>query len=192
MMNDMSRKPDSLLNETSGRAGVNWEQMLAEHGRWLRTVVRSRLQEPELVEDVLQEVFLAASRTDLQPAPEKIAPWLYRVAIKQCLQARRKLGRWRRFQERFTRYRESVLDRSDPSPLDWILEEEQRTKVREALDRLSEIDREVLLLKHTEGWSYRQMAESLGVSVDAVEYRLLQAKKRLRQELAAAGVETVR
>jgi RNA polymerase sigma-70 factor (ECF subfamily) len=40
-------------------------------------------------------------------------------------------------------------------------------------------------LKYTENWSYRQMAERLGISQSAVEARLFRARERLRDALAA-------
>jgi hypothetical protein len=41
---------------------IDWAAVLAAHDRWLRTVVYSRLGEPQAVEDVMQEVFVAAIR----------------------------------------------------------------------------------------------------------------------------------
>jgi RNA polymerase sigma-70 factor (ECF subfamily) len=52
-----------------------------------------------------------------------------------------------------------------------------------------EVERQLLLLKYAEGWSYRQIAEQLGVQEDTVEYRLLKARKKLRRELSALKVE---
>jgi RNA polymerase sigma-70 factor (ECF subfamily) len=40
-----------------------------------------------------------------------------------------------------------------------------------------------LLLKYTEGWSYEQLAQHLGVSIKTIEYRLLRARNALRTEL---------
>ena len=60
--------------------------------------------------------------------------------------------------------------------------------MRVALERLSERDAEILLLKYTENWSYQQIADHLGVSHSAVESRLHRARKRMRAELAAMAV----
>ena len=46
--------------------------------------------------------------------------------------------------------------------------------------RLSGRDAEILLLKYTEDWSYRELAAHLGVSESAVEARLHRARQRLR------------
>jgi len=41
-----------------------------------------------------------------------------------------------------------------------------------------------LLLKYTENWSYRQLADHLGLSASAVEARLHRARQKLRRQLA--------
>jgi RNA polymerase sigma-70 factor (ECF subfamily) len=52
---------------------------------------------------------------------------------------------------------------------------------------LSAQDREILMLKHSERWTYREIAEYLGISADKVVYRLARARARLRQRLQATG-----
>ena len=169
---------------------IDWQSALAEHDRWLRTVVRARLGEPQAVDEVMQEVSLAAveGRSPLAD-PAKVAPWLYRLAVIQSLLYRRKQGRRRKLTERYTqRYRPSEQDSREMDPLSWLLAEERRGQVRTALERLPRRDAEILLLKYTEDWSYRQLAEHLGISQSAVEARLHRARKRLRAELAALSV----
>ncbi len=74
-------------------------------------------------------------------------------------------------------------------PLDWLLDRERFAALREALNDLSELDREVLLLKYTEGWTYKDLAKHLGVSTHAIEHRLIKSKQRLRRQLNAVGVD---
>lgn len=177
---------------TEGRAGpqIDWQAALAEHDRWLRTVVRARLGEPQAVDEVMQEVSLAAvaGRSPLAD-PAKVAPWLYRLAVTQALLYRRKQGRRRKLTDRYARrYRPSGQDCRELDPLEWLLAEERRGHVRSALARLLRRDAEILLLKYIEDWSYRDLAQHLGISQSAVEARLHRARKRLRAELAALQV----
>ena len=72
-----------------------------------------------------------------------------------------------------------------PDPLAWLLTLERQRLVRQGLARLAPRDAEILLLKYTEDWSYRELADRLGVSTSAVEARLHRARQRLRDELAA-------
>lgn len=66
--------------------------------------------------------------------------------------------------------------------------EERQRLVRQALARLVPRDSEILLLKYIEGWSYRELADHLGVSESAAEARLHRARARLREQLAMLNV----
>jgi len=169
---------------------VDWPAELARHDRWLRTIVAARLRDAEEVADVMQEVALAAVRqaSPLQDAGS-VGPWLYRLAIRQCLLYRRKRGRQRKLLDRYAEnQRPTERDNRVADPLAWLLADERRGLIREAIGRLHRRDAEILLLKYTQDWSYRQIAEHLGVSHSAVEARLHRARGRLRKELAAAAV----
>src|SRR5205807_7295851 len=170
---------------------IDWQAALAQHDRWLRTVVLARVGEPQAVDEVLQEVALAAVK---QAAPladrSKVAPWLYRLAVLQSLLYRRKAGRRRRLKERYIEAAPE-RDRTRPAPIDplnWLIAQERRSLVRRALTKLAPKDAEILLLKYTEDWNYHQIAAHLGISHAAVETRLHRARSRLRQELAAMDV----
>jgi RNA polymerase sigma-70 factor (ECF subfamily) len=166
---------------------VDWSAVLRQHDRWLRTVVYSRLREAEAVDEVMQEVALAAVRQSAPPADRsKVAPWLYRVAVRQALLYRRRLGRRRKLTDRYVeRKPPAEHDAGSPDPLDWLLAEERHAMVRKALGRLPRRDAEILLLKYAEDWSYQQIAAHLGITPSAVEARLHRARRKLRAELAA-------
>ena len=78
-------------------------------------------------------------------------------------------------------------DRS-PDPLGWLLAEERRERIRTALSKMSRRDAEILLLKYTEDWSYRQLAEHLDITESAVEARLHRARMRMRTLLENMAV----
>jgi RNA polymerase sigma-70 factor (ECF subfamily) len=173
---------------------IDWTAAFAQHARWLRTVVLARVREPQAVDDVMQEVALAAIKQQAPLAdPSKVAPWLYRLAVLQALLYRRRCGRRRGLHGRYAeRLERGEIDLSPPpDPLHWLLSEEREELVRQALSRLAGRDAEILLLKYTEGWNYHQIASHLGVGHAAVEARLHRARGRLRQELAALNVVEV-
>jgi RNA polymerase sigma-70 factor (ECF subfamily) len=174
---------------------IDWPSTLKTHDRWLRTVVLARVGESGAVDEVMQEISLAAVR---QRAPladaAKVAPWLYRLAVTQSLLYRRRQGRFRRLTARYAeRVRPGERDpRQFVDPLEWLLAAEQRQLVRQAIGRLARREAEILLLKYTENWSYEQLAQHLGASESAVESRLHRARANLRRELVAlegVGVE---
>ena len=175
---------------SAGANAIDWQDELARHDRWLRTVVFARLGEPQAVDDVMQEVALAAVRQSAPLAdPAKVAPWLYRLAVTQSLMYRRKQGRRRKLTDRYAqRFQPSEADCRESDPLGWLIADERRSRVRGALARLTQRDAELLLLKYTEDWSYRDMADRLGISEAAVQARLHRARQRFRDELAALDI----
>ena len=110
----------------------------------------------------------------------RVAPWLYRVAIRQVLQYRRTNGRRAGREARFAQRNGRADTARGEDPLQWIIAVETRQQLMESLDALSGQDRELLMLRHAEGWTYAQIAEQLGLDFDKVVYRLGRAKRRLR------------
>ncbi len=184
------RKLDGSEPPASDLAQIDWQSELVKHDRWLRTVAYARLRDAACVDEVMQEVALAAVR---QAAPlsdaNKVAPWLYRLTVRQVLLLRRRMGRRRKLLDRYVqRCRPTDFDPHSPDPLAWLLADERRQMVRRALRKLSDRDAEILLLKYTENWNYHRIAEHLGISHSAVEARLHRARQRLRNELAQMQV----
>jgi RNA polymerase sigma-70 factor (ECF subfamily) len=170
---------------------IDWAATLAEHDRWLRTVVLARLGERQAVDEVMQEVALAAVA---QRAPlhdlARVGAWLYRLAVRQALLYRRRRGRQHRLLDRYAGTHASASGAAPlPDPLDGLLRVERQAQVRAALERLPRRDAEILLLKYTEDWSYRELATQLGIGESAVEARLHRARSRLRAALT--GVNTI-
>lgn len=176
---------DESATPAAGNGRIDWSAIVETHRRWLRTVVYSRLGDSEAVEEVMQNVALAA--VEQQPAIGAIhnpPAWLYRVAVRQALLFRRQRGRdINRRREFAQRNGKAEHNGREYNPLRWLLADEERYLVREALAKLRPRDRELLLLKYTENWTCRELAERLGIQVTAVETRLHRARGRLRTEL---------
>ncbi len=173
----------------SDRPRIDWAAELAQHDRWLRTVVFARLGERQAVSEVMQEIALAAvaQRAPLDD-PARIGAWLYRLAIRQVLMFRRRQGRQRKLLDGYARNQAGTPRESGcHDPLDWLLQTERCALVRAALERLPRRDAEILLLKYSESWSYRVLADHLGISESAVETRLHRARARLREALGAGN-----
>ena len=174
----------------SDSARIDWPTALSEHDHWLRGVVFARVGHREAVDEVMQEVALAAVQ---QAAPisdaSKVAPWLYRVAVRQSLLYHRRRGRRRQLEQRYaTRVAAPRSTTASQDPLDWLLKSERSEIIRSSLAKLTHRDSEILILKYGEGWSYHRIASHLGVSQSAVETRLHRARKRLRNQLTKTEV----
>ncbi len=182
-------KPSELPVEAS--SPIDWSAAMAEHEPWLKRVIAARVRQADAVDDVFQNVSMAAVR---QKAPlrdgKKVAPWLYRLAVLQSLLYRRKMGRSRNLVSRYTetRPRHEFTDEA-ADPLDWLLARERQEQVRQALRQIPRKEAEILALKYGENWSYEDIAEHLGLTRSAVESRLFRARQRLRQKLTQEQAE---
>jgi RNA polymerase sigma factor (sigma-70 family) len=85
-------------------------------------------------------------------------------------------------------FEEAIHVAPTDQPLSESSDEAQKRRLNEALTRLPVELREILVLREIEGWSYKQLASALNVSAATVVSRLIQARRRLRQEVA--GIET--
>jgi len=163
---------------------LDWAKVLSQHEAWLRAVIYARVREPQVVEDVLQEVALAAVEQKAPiNDPAKVSQWLYRLAVLNSLMFRRRQGRRRKW---LRRYAEDTKVQTPDSydPLTWLISAERRELVRKALNRLPAKDVEILLLKYGQDWRYEEIARHLGISNSAVQTRLFRARQRLRDELS--------
>lgn len=163
------------------QAGIDWAQALESNRRWLATVVHARLADHQAAEDVLQEVALAAIKQSSKPTdPSKVAPWLYRIALRKVINHHRSSGRRRKLVDGAIASGQAAEKNSEYTPGEWLMQVEAKQNFTEALNRLEPQDRQILMLKYTEGWGYQELAEHLGITIKTVEYRLVKARRALR------------
>jgi RNA polymerase sigma factor (sigma-70 family) len=134
-----------------------------------------RVAQPEDASDVVAETFLVAWRRGRElPVGDEARLWLYGVARRVLANHQRGDRRRERLGDRL-RQRVTLAVSVDPGS-----EVPERLAVRAALDRLGELDREVLTLTVWEGLQPREVAEVLSLSPAAVRTRLSRARARLR------------
>jgi len=86
-MNERNRIPSQELSEPG------WSGRLERHSRWLRAVIVARSGDVSAIDEIFQEVALAVFKQKGDLPEERVAPWLYRIAVRQALLYRRRLGR---------------------------------------------------------------------------------------------------
>ena len=127
--------------------------------------------DPDLAADIVQEAFVRLYRRG--SLPEKPDRWLVTVALNLFRNRWSKRTRRRELRS----LRESSLRPSVPeTPLEATRTSEKRERVRAALDRLTERDRELRLLR-AEGYSYRDMAAILDLNESSVGTFLARARR---------------
>ena len=125
-------------------------------------------------EDIAQESFLKILEAAPRYRPTStFRTYLYSVLIHLCIDRIRKKQPVRV---------DEFPDVADPSQgPEWsLIDKEQRSQVRKALELLSSKQRAVLILRHFEGLSYNEIARVLGATPKAVERLLARARASLQ------------
>ena len=137
----------------------------------------------DLARDVVQEAFLR-SYHDLAKLrePERFGGWLGGIVRHTALRAVRELERVKALADELSQH----LAVADPvrSPACLVEEAEQKLMMHEALRRLPPSNREAVCLHYLSGWSYADIARSLGVTEATVLGRLQRGRAQLKKELA--------
>jgi len=153
---------------------------------------RSLVGNYEDAQDLTQEAFVKAYRARESYDPgQPFLPWFHRILRNTCFSFLRKRGRLR---ERSIHARASaqddgddtweILDARAASPSDGAEARETKNVFAGALERLSARDREIIVLRHYQELSYKEIAAALSIPEGTVMSRLYHARKRLRGLLA--------
>jgi RNA polymerase sigma-70 factor (ECF subfamily) len=138
-----------------------------------------------LAEDLMQQTFLKLHRARASYQPDRpVRPWLFTIAARLRTDELRRRGRT---PEDLDDAPEDRLVGENPSPQDDTDAEDASARVervRDALSRLSEVQRTILHLHRYEGLTFGQIGDALGLSEGAVKLRAFRAYERLRKELA--------
>lgn len=158
-----------------------FEDLVRRHGSWVRSVVFGVLGSRDVVDDVVQQVWTTVWRrvSELRDT-RRWRPWLYSLSRNAALDAGRRLTR-RREQMRLLMAeapRRSELATVGPPDLS-----ERYAEVRKAIQSLPALYREPFVLRHVNGWSYKEIAGVMDLPVDTVETRLVRARRMLRESL---------
>lgn len=156
--------------------------MVKSESGWVRAVVYSMLHDPHLTDDVVQQVWLQASRKAAQcKDSQRWRAWLYQVARRAALDviAENKRKSAASLDSGFG-YPASGVDEA-PGRME---RQEELQRVLSAVRGLPEIYREPLVLRALQGWDYEQIGKTLGLPVPTVETRLVRARRLLRELLS--------
>jgi RNA polymerase sigma-70 factor (ECF subfamily) len=130
------------------------------------------LADPELADDVTQEVFTKAFHAlpDLERGT-KVLPWLYRVASNSAIDHLRR-------RKRFTWLRMGQIESTpiEPHAVDSVGQVAEREHVQAVLRTLPAENSVALLLHVLEGYSYKEIADIQGVTMTAVRSRIARAR----------------
>jgi len=162
-----------------------FEILMRRYNQRLYRISRVILRDDGEAEDVMQDAYVRAYEHLNQFAGKAaFATWLTRIAIHEALARKRRRGRMEEL-DALPDHGDymSILKSSAPTPEGGAAQSEMRRILEEAIERLPETYRTVVVLREVEEMSVADTAESLGVTDAVVKTRLHRAHAMLRKEL---------
>jgi RNA polymerase sigma factor (sigma-70 family) len=155
---------------------TDWAEVYRATYADLVRYLHRKVWDEERASDIAQEAFARAidgSRT--AAPPDNPRAWVFRIAANLALDEARLVIRRRRH---LALLRAESDPATEPDPVEQLDRREREAAARAALDRLSDRDREALLLWDA-GLSYTEIAGQTGLAVGAVGTTLARARRRL-------------
>ena len=193
--------PQRLLSLAQAGSGPALGQLLEGYRAYLTLLARlqisRRLQSKVDASDVVQEAFLEAHThfDRFQGSSEgELVSWLRHILAATLANLVRRYYGTQRRNLRLERELADDLDQSSrvldqglaaehSSPSEHAARREQAVRLANALDKLPEAYREVLILHHLEGLTFREVARRMGRTIDVVKKLWTPALAQLRSSL---------
>jgi RNA polymerase sigma-70 factor (ECF subfamily) len=174
---------------TSQEKLCRFEEQISPHLRSAYNLAKWLTRNHEDAEDVVQEAFLRAFSAFENLRGSDAKAWLLTIVRNTCLT-------WLKRNRNATAMialQDQVEDPSEPSPdpEEMLFISIDREQVRRALEQLPLEFREVIVLREFEGFSYKEIATTVGVPVGTVMSRLSRGREWLRRLLSSPKKEPV-
>jgi RNA polymerase sigma-70 factor, ECF subfamily len=169
-----------------------FEQLVSDRSGEIYGLLFRLTENSEEARDLTQETFLRAFQSIERFRGEAdLRTWIYRIAINQ---ARNRWRWWRRRRRDWTVSLDApqgksnqplmaTLPEASANPEQKTLAREREVALRSALQRLSRVYREAVILRDIEGFTYEEIAATLGINVGTVKSRLARGRHELKQKL---------
>jgi RNA polymerase sigma-70 factor (ECF subfamily) len=147
--------------------------------RWYNACLRIT-RDRDLAADAVQDALLKAwDRRDEFRGEAALDSWIHRIALNAAIDLTR-----RRKTRAEDEYDDDGFEAApSASPESDYVHEALGKDLAAAMQRLSNMERQVFLLKHIEGWRLDEIAESLQTTINGVKHALFRAVRKLRVDL---------
>lgn len=188
-----------LMLQVRDGSGSAFEELVFRYQNRLVVVLEQLVQRREQAEDLAQEVFLRVYRARATYKPDaKFCTWLFTIANNVAKNAKRTMARRhevsassRPADDGAVRLDQMAQAASSFMPARKAEKVERSEMVRQAIQMLDERQRMALMLSKFEGLSYAEIAEAMGLSIEATKSLLFRAREKLRQKLEPYMTEGV-
>jgi RNA polymerase sigma-70 factor (ECF subfamily) len=149
----------------------------SQHAPHIDAVVRRLAGDPDLAEDIAQEVWIQIFRAlPTYRGESQFGTWAHRIAVNRTLNALRRSRRLSKIETDMEEETVSVDHGGDQAML--------RSVIDAAAAKLSPGARTVFLMHDVEGYTHEEIATELGITAGGSKSQLFKARAKLRRLLA--------
>lgn len=178
------RTDRELVREYLTGSELALEQLITRHKEKVFTSILIFTKDKYLAEDLFQDTFIKVIdklKAGKYKEEGKFLPWVMRISYNICIDYYRKTKRRPKVvnTEGFDIF--DILPLSEESPEQLMMGNQSKDKVRKLLDELPEEQKEVVLLRHYYDFSFKEIAELTGVSINTALGRMRYSLINLRK-----------
>ena len=167
-----------------------YEMLIRRNNQKLFRVVRSYIQDPIEIQDIMQNTYLKAYEKLYQfKQNSKYSTWLIRIGINEALSRIKEKGKYVKLNSPLSSKDGDTVPSMHydhtTNPEKQLLNHEAHSLIERAIDTLAPKYKLVFILKEIEGLSIQEISESLDLSSSNVKVRLHRAKAMLKDKLLA-------
>jgi RNA polymerase sigma-70 factor (ECF subfamily) len=200
---------ESFVAELKSGSEPAFALLIAQYSRQVYSLIARSLRDPADAADVTQDVFIKVFRNISGfDGRSSLRTWIYQIALREASNQRRWWSRHKQQETAIDAVVENqqgetfcladALAADEASPYDCAAQAEMKQRIEDALRKLPEVFRTVVVLREIEGFGYEEIAEILEVNVGTVKSRLTRGRQALRKILkseaqsnaAVAAVQT--
>lgn len=174
---DDARSDADLMAGVADGDRAAFEELYARHSAWLLVRLSRRCADPGLVDEVVQDTFVAAWRSARRwDGRGQVAAWIWGIGIRRLLDGLRRRPR--------TTFKLLEPSQSELSAEERVLLGVEYGEAGAALAHLSPELRAVVQATVLDGLTTREAARLLGIPAGTVKTRMMRARVQMREELA--------
>lgn len=163
------------------------ERLIKRHKDRVFTSIFMMVKNRTLAEDIFQDTFVKVIDTlhgGKYKEEGKFIPWVLRIAYNLCIDHFRKVKRTPTITNSEGTDIFELLKFAEDSPEDMMVKTQSNRKVKMLVDMLPEEQKEVVVLRHYLGFSFKEIAELTNVSINTALGRMRYALINMRKFIA--------
>ena len=163
--------------------------LIERHAKRVRDYIRMMVKNNEIADDIYQETFIKVVKFINEGRYKdngKFLSWVLRIAHNQVIDHFRQMKQQNNISEADAGY--DILNAkkfADPSVEDKIVNEQIESDLRKLIEKLSEEQKEVVMMRYFDEMSFKEIAEQTNVSINTalgrMRYALINLRKMIKE-----------